>query len=144
MTFSSSKMLKAFHSSDPQLIQLGTTFELEEARYKLMAAVYLNPTTNKSEVAFMALMCDEINQTVEFALSRFKHVCVHYTLVFIVDKDFGQLSVLRSIFPKARVLLRCFHAIKFMRILIASAPAVVEKKKEILDQFKAVLYRCKH
>ena len=140
LTFTSAKMLKAFQSSDPPLVQLDTTFELEEARYKLMAAVYLNSTTNKSEVAFMALMCDETNQTMDFAISRLKLICLRYTLVFIVDKDFGQLSVLTSLFPEARVLLCHFHAIKFMRTLIASAPILVEKKKNILLQFKTLLY----
>ena len=140
MTFASSKMLKAFQSSDPPLIQLDTTFELEEARYKLMAAVYLNPTTNKSEVAFMALMSDETNISMEFALSRLKQICLRYTLIFIVDKDFGQLAVLNSIFPNSRILLCIFHAIKFMKNLIATAPVVVDKKKALLDQFKKVLY----
>ena len=143
MTFSSVKMMKAFHSSDPPLIQLDTTFELEEARYKLFAAVYLNPVTNKSEVAFMSLMCDETNQTMEFAISRLKQICLRSSLIFVVDKDFGQLGVLSTIFPDARILLCIFHAIKFMRTLIASAPVVVEKKKEILDQFRVVLYSSK-
>ena len=140
MTFVSPKMLKAFQTSDPPLIQLDTTFELEEARYKLMAAVYLNPTTNKSEVAFMALMSDETNKTMEFAISSFKQICLRYTLIFIVDKDFGQLAVLSSLFPESRILLCIFHAIKFIKNLVATAPVVVEKKKAILDQFKTTLY----
>ena len=105
-----------------------------------MAAVYLNPTTNKSEVAFMALMCDECNATVEFALKKFKQICLRGTLIFVVDKDFGQLGVLYAVFPHARVLLCIFHAIKFLRTLFASAPVLKEKKEELLDQFRAVLY----
>ena len=56
MAFASRKMKEASRTSDPPLIQLDTTFEVEEARYKLMAAVYINPTTNKSEVGFMAVL----------------------------------------------------------------------------------------
>ena len=112
MTFASVKMVNAFHSSDPPLIQLDTTFELEEARYKLFAAVYLNSVTNKSEVAFMSLMCDETNQMMEFAISRLKNICLRSSLIFVVDKDFGQLGVLSSIFPDASILLCIFHAIK--------------------------------
>ena len=140
MTLSSLKMRNAFRSSDPPLIQVDTTFELEAARYKVMAAVYLNPTTNKSELAFLALMCDETNETVEFALKAFKKICLRFTLIFMVDKDFGQILVLNSVFPGSRILLCNFHAIKFMRTLIASAPIVVETKTEILTQFKKVLY----
>ena len=85
----SSKMKNAYYSSDPPLVQLDTTFEIEAARYKLMAIVYLNPTTNKSEIAFMALMCDETNTTVEYALRCLKSMCFREDLIFIVDKDFG-------------------------------------------------------
>ena len=140
MTLSSLKMKNAFRSSDPPLIQVDTTFEIEAARYKVMAAVYLNPTTNKSELTFLALMCDETNETVEFALKAFKKICLRFTLIFMVDKDFGQILVLNSVFPGSRILLCNFHAIKFMRTLIASAPIVVETKTEILTQFKKVLY----
>ena len=53
MTFSSSKMMNAFRSSNVLLVQLDTTFDLDKARYKLIAVVYLNPIINKSEVSFM-------------------------------------------------------------------------------------------
>ena len=127
MAFASSKMKEALRTSDPPLIQLDTTFEVEEARYKLMAAVYINPTTNKSEVGFMALMCDETQSSMEFALKSFRKLCLRPVMIFIVDKDFGQISVLNDIFPGSRILLCQFHAIKFIRTLIASAPVVVEK-----------------
>ena len=130
-----------FRSRTPlPLVQLDTTFEIESARYKLMAVVYLNPTTNKSEVAFMALMCDEVYATVEFALKTFKSFCSRNDLIFIVDKDFGQISALNKIFPESTVLLCIFHAIKFIKTLIATAPIVVERKQAILLQFRKVLY----
>ena len=122
------------------MVQLDTTIEIEATWYKLMAIVYLNMTTNKSEIAFMELMCDETNTTVECALRCLKSMCLHEDLIFIVDKDFGQLSVLRKLFPGATVLLCIFHAIKFFKTLIATAPEVVEKKSAILKQFRTVLY----
>ena len=131
MTFSSNKMKNAFKSSDAPLVQLDTTFDMEKARYKVLAVVYLNPATNKSEVAFMALLCDESKPNVEFALQTFKKICLRYDLIFIVDKDFGQLEVLNSVFPTALVLLCVFHVIKFMKSLIASAPVVVDVKKDL-------------
>ena len=140
MTFSSNKMKNAFKSSDAPLVQLDTTFDMEKARYKVLAVVYLNPATNKSEVAFMALLCDESKPNVEFALQTFKKICLRYDLIFIVDKDFGQLEVLNSVFPTALVLLCVFHVIKFMKSLIASAPVVVDVKKDLLLQFRRIIY----
>ena len=140
MAIYSSKMKNAFHSSDPPLVQLDTTFEIEASRYKLMAVVYLNPTTNKSEVAFMALMCDETTDTVDYALKCFKSLCLRQKLIFIVDKDFGQLAVLSKLFPGATILLCIFHAIKFIKTLVATAPVFVERKTAILKQFRTVLY----
>ena len=89
MTFCSNKMKKAFRSTDTPLVQLDNTFDLEKDRYKVMAVVYLNPDTNKTEVAFMALLCDETKSNVEFALQAFKKICIRYDLIFMVDKDFG-------------------------------------------------------
>ena len=90
MTFSSKKMKNAFRTSDPPLVQLDTTFSVEKARYKVMSVVYLNSATNKSEVAFMALLSDEAKPNVMFALQSFKNICLHHNLIFMVDKDFGQ------------------------------------------------------
>ena len=140
MTFSSIKMKNAFASSNPPLVQLDTSFDIEKARYKLMAVVYLNPTTNRSEVAFMALLCDESKPNVQFALAAFKKLCLRQDLLFVVDKDFGQLEVLRELFPSAVVLLCVFHAIKFIKTLIATCPVVVETKSNLLLQFRRVLY----
>ena len=140
ITFSSIKMKNAFKSSDTPLVQLDTTFSVEKARYKVMAIVYLNSATNKSEVAFMALLSDETKSNVTFALQSFKKICVQYNLIFMVDKDFGQIEALKAVFPAARILLCIFHVIKFLRNLIASAPVVVGKKDEIFQQFKRIIY----
>ena len=140
LAFSSLKMKNAFRTSDPPLVQLDTTFEIEAARYKVMAVVYLNPTTNKSELAFAAIICDETQANIEFALKAFKRICVRDNLIFTVDKDFGQLAVLRTVFPEAVVLLCIFHVIKFMKVLFASAPIVVDRKHELLESFKKILY----
>ena len=56
-----------------------------------MAVAYLNPTTNKSEVAFLALLSEESKPVVEFALKSFMKMCFRMDLIFMVDKDFGSL-----------------------------------------------------
>ena len=89
IALSSKKMMNAFKSSDPPLIQLDTTFEIEAARYKVLACVYLNPTSNKSEIAFLALVCDETKPNIEFDLREFKRIWVRNDLIYTVDKDYG-------------------------------------------------------
>ena len=85
-------------------------------------------------------MCDETKPNIEFALKAFKKMCLKDELIFTVDKDFGQLAVLRAVFPRASVLLCIFHAIKFMKVLFASAPVLIEKKDAMLSQFRKILY----
>lgn len=58
--------------------------------------------------------------------------------MFIVDKDFTQLASIRKNFPDAIILPCQFHALKFMKILIASA--TVEKKNELKKLFKNAVY----
>ena len=117
----SSKMKNAYKTSDPPLVQVDTTFNIESAQYKVMAVVYLNPTTDKSELAHISILSDESKPNIEFAIRSFKKICNREDLVFIVDKDFNQINVIKNEFSKAIVLLCNFHTLKWMKSIFATA-----------------------
>ena len=52
MFLSTRNMKSAMRSSDPTVVQMDTTFEVDKARYKLAAFCCLNIVTNKTEVGF--------------------------------------------------------------------------------------------
>ena len=55
----SQKMKSAFRAANPTLIQLDTSFEFEKARYKVAAFCYLDPNSDKTEIAAYAMMSEE-------------------------------------------------------------------------------------
>ena len=52
----SHKMKKAFRCINPPAVQLDTSFNFERAHYKVAAIAYLDPNTNKSEIAAFSMM----------------------------------------------------------------------------------------
>ena len=79
----SESMKNAYISSMPQVVQIDTTFEVDKGRYKLAAVCYLNPTTNKTEIAAVALMSDESQENYDFLLSKFKFLCRKEDMIFL-------------------------------------------------------------
>ena len=55
--------------SQPTVLQLDTSFGIDQAHYKLTAFCYLNPVTNKTEVAALALVSQESNENFDFVLA---------------------------------------------------------------------------
>ena len=134
------KMKAAFRAANPTLIQLDTSFEFEKARYKVAAFCYLDTNSDKTEIAAFAMMSEESSTCFEFVLNHFSRISVRQDLIFIIDKDFTEMSSIRKVFPTAIVLLCIFHCLKYMRSLFATIPEVVQVKEEVMDQFKKVVY----
>ena len=100
----------------------------------------MDPNTSKSEIAAFSVMAQETASSIEFVLSNFSKICVRQDLVFLVDKDFTEISTLKRIFPSSTVLLCIFHALKYIRSLVATALVKQEEKGDIFAEFKKVLY----
>ena len=68
----SKTMVNAFTSTDPPLMQIDTSFDVDKARYKIAAFCYLNLTINKTEIAAIAYTADETADSQTFQLSLHK------------------------------------------------------------------------
>lgn len=137
---SSHPMQKAFIDACCTCVQIDTSFDFDASKYKLCAFCYLNPTTNKSELCALSFISQETAQNFTDVFQCFKKICIQLPSVFILDKDFNEIAVLRKIFPNSRILLCKFHVIKYVKNLVATATVTVEKKNEIMNSFKAALY----
>ena len=140
MYISSKNMRKTFLSSELPVIQMGTTFEVEKGRNKLAAFCYLNPTTNKTEIAALSMMSDETQENYDFVLSKFKTLCRREDIMFLVDKDFTNIESIKKAFSEVTILLCVFYVLKYMRTLISTAVTRVEKQEAIFRKFKKVVY----
>ena len=98
---------------NPRVIQVDTSFQFDNAQYKVSAVCYLNPTTNKSEIASLSFISEESKENLKFVFSNFKSMSLHDPTVIIVDKDFNEITVLKSVLCIATILLCTFHIIKF-------------------------------
>lgn len=136
----SRKMKSAFRSANPTVIQLDTSFQFDKAHYKVGAFCYLDPNSDRTEVAGFAMMSEESAVCFDFVLHHFSRICVRQDLMFLIDKDFTEMSSIRKAFPSSIVLLCVFHCLKFMRTLFSTIPDVVEVKEAVMDQFKKVVY----
>ena len=136
----SSTMRKAYIGTDPTVIQVDTSFNFESAKYKLNAICYFNPTTNKGEIAMLSFMADESKKTMEFVFRNFKRIVLRDPPVILVDKDFTEISCLKSVFVASTILLCIFHVLKFQKLLFSTAKVDVEVKQEIMDAFKSMVY----
>ena len=86
----SRKMKSAFRACNPTLIQLDTSFEFDQARYKVAAFCYLDTNSDKTEIAAFAMMSEESAKCFDFILVHFSKICVRQDLMFIIDKDFTE------------------------------------------------------
>jgi len=109
---SSSAMKKAFLNSACTTVQVDTSFNFDASKYKVNAFCYLNPTTNRAELCAVAFLSDETAATFKSTFNFFKEMCTQRPSIFIVDKDFTEIGVLKIVFPDAAILLCTFHVIK--------------------------------
>ena len=69
---SSVEMKKKFVQHNPFSIQMDTTFNIEEGKYKLLAFCYLDLTSDRTEVAAFTLVAAEGEANFRFVLSELK------------------------------------------------------------------------
>jgi len=138
---STKTMREAFREFACETAQIDTNFDIDSSKCKLCAFCYLHPTTNKSEFCALTFLSDETAKTFEAAFLLFKTVCcVPPAVIFVDNKDFNEINVLKKVFPSAAILLCNFHVIKYVKNLIATALVKVEVKDEIMTYFKSMMY----
>ena len=91
---------------------------------------------------FVALMQDEIECSLRRMVRCFKesNPAWQNTETIIIDKDFGEVKVLRAAFPEARILLCIFHVLKSMRLKISTLQIDADEKTTLLEVVKKMLY----
>ena len=84
------------------------------------------------QVVDYALLRNERHETLRLFLSKFKELnsATTQTKLFIVDKDFNEMAVLRELWPDAEVFLCLFHILKSLKQRIASLAISQEKEKK--------------
>ena len=79
-------MKKGFMDAKPSCLQIDTTHDTNDSGYKLSFMVYKNGTTGKGEVASIAFMLNESEDSYRFAFSSFESLLRHKPSVILIDK----------------------------------------------------------
>lgn len=88
-----------------------------------------------------ALMENESAECLSDAITSFKSFNATWddVRVIIVDKDFGEISLLQSAFPAARILLCVFHVVKYLRTEMAKRVYGLLDREKIEDAVHMML-----
>ena len=131
LSISRREMKRGYVDAKPTVIQVDTTYGLEQCGYKLNAVLYKNGTTGKGEICVLSFMADETAESYTFALSSFEYLRRFNPPVIIIDKDFTEWAVLKNLFPNSVILLCTFHVLKWWKTMIATALVPQVTKRSI-------------
>ena len=93
LTVSTKKMKKGYVGANPTVVQVDTTFGLEQSGYKLNAILYRNPSTGRGEVAVLAFMADETAHSYTCAFHSFEYLLRSNPAVIIIDKVYSYFII---------------------------------------------------
>ena len=140
LTITTKEMFNAFIGSDPSVLQIDTTFNFESSGYKLSCILYLNPATGKGEVVQLSFLEDEAADAYSFSFSTLRKIIGRDPPVLVIDKDFNELNILKSVFPTSNVLLCRFHVLKYWKTLISTAMVEHDRKADIMEAFRSLVF----
>lgn len=85
-----------------------------------MCVCYLNVTTNKSELCTLAFLAHETVATFQSGFQSYKAICSQLPAIFLLDKDFTEIAVLKGEFPETIILLCNLQILKYLKTLIST------------------------
>ena len=142
IVFATAKQLAEIERSQPNVNLLDMTYGCCSEKYKTACIVYPCSLTGGTRIACTALLLNETTHTVQKFLEQYQSIFAPN--FFFVDKDFGQMEVLRLVFPNSRILLCAFHTIKYIGTLFATLHStkhkdIVPVKRDLFQLFKRMV-----
>ncbi|RLN96223.1 hypothetical protein BBJ28_00017783 [Nothophytophthora sp. Chile5] len=105
----------------PEILMIDATHGTNSSKYKVFS-IMAHDVFGKGQFVQHAVVQNERRPSLLTALEEFKKHNPAWTKIqcIFIDKDFTEMSVLKTVFPDVTVLLCQFHAIKYLREKIAS------------------------
>ncbi|XP_077297381.1 uncharacterized protein LOC143919071 [Arctopsyche grandis] len=133
-------MISNFRKSSPSVIQIDISFGFNAENYKMMGFCYYSPITGKTEFASIAFISIESLINLKECIKEFQTICTNIPKIFMIDKDFTEISAIKNVFPTSHILLCKFHIIKYIKKVLSTALCDVVEKRNLLQLFKKVLF----
>ena len=126
----------------PWLYQLDTTHKTNQESYKMMCPTYLNTITNTWCVAGILLMSNETKENIKLGLNAFKDSLDYEfmeDLIFMCDKDFTYINVIKGLFTNSSVLLCQVHVDRHFKDKVFVGKAFWSDSSQLTGEQKAKL-----
>ncbi|GMF51902.1 unnamed protein product [Phytophthora fragariaefolia] len=113
-------MRELFHRF-PEVVMIDATYGTNLSKYKVFSIMAYD-ALGKGQFVQHAVIPNERIPTLSMTLEEFKRNNPAWSRIncILINKDFGEISVLKKAFPDARLLLCQFHVLKYLREQIAS------------------------
>ncbi|KAF1320973.1 hypothetical protein FI667_g1540, partial [Globisporangium splendens] len=109
-----------------------------------LGSLVVTVATGRGVPVFDFLCLDQRKGTIEVVMGHFKKLNPTWERIesVVIDKDFAEWSALAKVFPAAKVLLCQFHALKYIRTILASRKYSIKvaDRGELEELFRGMVY----
>ncbi|KAK1934612.1 Zinc finger SWIM domain-containing protein 3 [Phytophthora citrophthora] len=142
ITLQTKHMRELFHRF-PEVVMIDATHGTNSSKYKVFS-IMAHDAFGKGQFIHHAAVQNERNPTLATALEEFKKTNPVWTKIkrILIDKNFGEIGVLKTAFPDATLLLCQFHVLKYLREQIASKDYAFNswQKQQLDGLFNLLVY----
>lgn len=142
ISFLQTPHMEQAYKSFPEVVLLDATYRTNKLKMPLYVFV-VQDGCGESQVIAYAFVASEQSHHVTEILNLFvrENPCSENTGVIVVDKDFTQISALRSTFPSAPSIQLCqVHVVKAFRTAVSHLARSSEERNKMMTTFNEMLH----
>ena len=125
----------------PEVLILDSTYRINTRKMPLSTIMAMDGN-GKGRVVAHALLKNERQQTLRHFLHQFKRLnpSVEQTKIFLVDKDFNEMALIKELWPDSDIFLCLFHVLKTLQLKISSLQITADEKDKLKKLCQEVVY----
>ncbi|KAH6939389.1 hypothetical protein HPB50_017749 [Hyalomma asiaticum] len=130
------------YKSFPEVVLLDATYRTNKLKMPLFVFVVQDGCGESQVIAYAFVASEQCHHVTEM-LNLFvkENPCSDNTGVIVVDKDFSEISAIRSAFPSAPSIQLCqFHVIKAFRTAASHLACSSEEREKMVTTFNEMLH----
>jgi hypothetical protein len=125
----------------PEVVMVDATHDTNAEGYKLFSFMVID-SFGQSQFVQHAFVQNERKETLSTVVQQFirTNPAAKKIKCFMVDKNFTEIGVLRTEFESASVLLCQFHAVKYLREVVAKYDLSPQQRASLQDAMGLIVY----
>ena len=141
MIYIQTTAMKKSMAKFPEVLILDSTYRCNNRKMPLSSIMAMDGN-GKGQIVAHALLKNERQETLRSFLNTFKteNQTSSQTNVFLVDKDFNEMAVLKSLWPDANIFLCLWHVLRAFKVKISSLSLSLEMKDDLRKLCQEIAY----